>query len=83
MFMKVILIKSYGWLSTKGKPKFAEKQLFRGNWKSRNRKQDWNGNRKWEWEWEFAQKAAWAETTQNSWSSPSQIEPRRTRFRDS
>ena len=35
MFMKVILIKSYGWLSTKGKPQFAEKQLFGGNWKSR------------------------------------------------
>ena len=29
---------------------------------------------RWEWEWEFAQKDAWAKTTQNSCLSCSQVE---------
>ena len=42
-----------------------------------------NGNRNGKQEWEFANKAAWAEITQSSWLSSSQIEPETAKRSDS
>ena len=58
--------------SHKGAYKKATGKAENGEWER-------SKNREWEYEWEFAQKAAWAETTQNSWFSCSQIEAGMTR----